>query len=69
MYFYPNVYSLRLVKHRVIFFNYVYIYKNYSNFKIICLFDSLKVPIAQWEFGWPTLTPTDLQDKTEAKVD
>ena len=24
---------------------------------------------AQWEFGWPTLTPTFLEAKTEVKVD
>ena len=24
---------------------------------------------AQWEFGQPTLTPTNLEDKTEVKVD
>ena len=24
---------------------------------------------AQWEFGRPTLTPTNLEDKTEVKVD
>ena len=24
---------------------------------------------AHWEFGWPTLTPTNLEDKTEVKLD
>ena len=49
MYFYPNVYSLKLVKHRVIFFiyywviffNYVYIYKNYSSY-FLDLFSTIK---------------------------
>ena len=30
--------------------------------------DATEKDSAHWEFGWPTLTPTNLEDKTEEKV-
>ena len=37
-----------------------------NKFMVITVFI---VITAQWEFGWPTLTLTNLEDKSEVKVD
>ena len=38
------------------------------DFEIIYLFDSLKVPSAQWEFEWPQFDLLNIEHRSEVSV-